>query len=260
LRQAYDYWQNQPGNYLEPRRPPGGWDGEGNPKRGRACYKVGNAHCTDPAGGGSRSEAQETHTITDHSFAPTEFPKGRSATAQSGPRTRHARQHAPLRWRVAITKSAPGGGYWRKHSPQKDLQDSSESPTVYRAQQCCLRSQGLAGLRFLVRAENGAIISGTHLPATNKHQELRATAVGELTRVDIACRHLGRTRADKKPLQIQCGKINRHLPARAAPKKPQEQQLGARTPVVGDNSHQSWRVGCRSSPDVAKIPPITLSC
>lgn len=151
-------------------------------------------------GGNPRSKARETHAVTDHSFAPTEFPKRWSTAAQSGPRTHHARRHTPLRRRVAITSQHPEADTGESTPPKgpckivANRQPSTEPgmlPAWPGASRASVPNASRKRCRYF-----------RYLPATNKRQELRATAVGELTRVDIACRHLGRTRADKKPLQI----------------------------------------------------------
>jgi hypothetical protein len=76
LRQAYDYWQNQPGNYLER----GGPEARAIPPRGEAglFHDQGTPEGAIPNEGGSRSQAHRDRQR--HPIAPTEFPKARSAT------------------------------------------------------------------------------------------------------------------------------------------------------------------------------------
>jgi len=99
-----------------------GWAPEIPPK-GRSCYKDWGTHEVDPA----KRDRKRGRDLPPggYSIAPTEFPKVRSAVGQSGPKTVHATPHTPLRWRYAITKSAPEGGYWRERSPQRPGSDSS---------------------------------------------------------------------------------------------------------------------------------------
>ena len=54
MRQAYDYWQNQPGNYPEPWRRPRGVGHQRSPRRGGVVTRVGDhARWTQPRGAGS---------------------------------------------------------------------------------------------------------------------------------------------------------------------------------------------------------------
>jgi hypothetical protein len=85
LRQAYDYWQNQPGNYPEPRRASLGSCG-GEPPEGRSFVtRVGATRLAKPDQAGR--PARRGAAPSGHPIAPTEFPKGRSAAGHSGPKT-----------------------------------------------------------------------------------------------------------------------------------------------------------------------------
>ena len=90
MRQAYDYWQNQPGNYREPERR----SERANPPKGARMYQMEGRSRSDP----SRKHQKVCETpkpqATD-SIASTEFPKLRSATG--GIRLLHRSLHRYIR-------------------------------------------------------------------------------------------------------------------------------------------------------------------
>ena len=123
MRQAYDYWQNQPGNYPQPqrrsaRRPP---RGEAAYKRYRAALQAllpQKAACTRYTAWSARTEARpaaRSPPVKDRgapatdSIAPTEFPRASATTktvrlvSRQAPwlerpeRRRHAARHTVLR-------------------------------------------------------------------------------------------------------------------------------------------------------------------
>ena len=71
MRQAYDYWQNQPGNYLEPTGL-----AAGNLGRAQAEQFTERRHKPQPTGPWSDA----TTRLISYPFAPTEFPTEWSAT------------------------------------------------------------------------------------------------------------------------------------------------------------------------------------
>jgi hypothetical protein len=105
LRQAYDYWQNQPGNYPKPKsRSP-----EANPPEGASCTKQGDAEATQIA---AQSKLIAVRVRTTDSIAPTEFPKSWSATSRD--RCCH-RKH--------VRYIQPSGG----ENPRLDTQQAAET-------------------------------------------------------------------------------------------------------------------------------------
>lgn len=85
MRQAYDYWQNQPGNYPEPRRASLGRCGVEPPEGRSLVTRVGATRLAKPDQAGR--PARRGSAPSGHPIAPTEFPKGRSAAGHSGPET-----------------------------------------------------------------------------------------------------------------------------------------------------------------------------
>ena len=114
MRQAYDYWQNQPGNYPEPRRA-SGENAPWRPPRGWAeCYIEGeHARWTQPGGAACADAGCRQTTIQ---LPPLSFPRG-------GPPQGIRVFRPPCQAACALQveghdhQSTPRGGYWRRHSP-----------------------------------------------------------------------------------------------------------------------------------------------
>ena len=80
MRQAYDYWQNQPGNYLAPQA-----EAVGN----RALSPAELRYLTAVLGTARQANPRSTLAgPPTRPFAPTEFPTGRSAARQFGAEAR----------------------------------------------------------------------------------------------------------------------------------------------------------------------------
>ena len=90
MRQAYDYWQNQPGNYLEPERR----SARANPPKEARMYQMEGETPKRPQPQASKMYETPKPQATD-SIAPTEFPKLRSATG--GIRLLHRSLHRYIR-------------------------------------------------------------------------------------------------------------------------------------------------------------------
>jgi len=105
LRQAYDYWQNQPGNYPKPKsRSP-----KANPPKGASCTKQGDAEATQIV---AHSRLIAVKVRTTDSIAPTEFPKSWSATSRGW---RYRQEH--------FRYIQPSGG----ENPRLDTQQAAET-------------------------------------------------------------------------------------------------------------------------------------
>jgi hypothetical protein len=104
LRQAYDYWQNQPGNNPRPRP-----EGQGStPRRRRKVQgRAPPKQRQPPIEQAPRVRVQQAA----HSIAPTEFPKRRSATKQGWRCRLTSPPHTTLRRRE----------YWLHHAHEARL-------------------------------------------------------------------------------------------------------------------------------------------
>jgi hypothetical protein len=116
LRQAYDYWQNQPGNYPKPAgHRPEGEAPEETPREGRTLRELGWHEAHPAAGRPAHADAGRTQQAIQ--LPPLSSPSG-------GPQPcdrvfRPPRQAAYTTQEEGCDRqSAPGGGYRRKHSPQ----------------------------------------------------------------------------------------------------------------------------------------------
>jgi hypothetical protein len=76
LRQAYDYWQNQPGNYPKPERR----NARADPPKGASCTKQEDAEAPQVV---ALFQLKAKISQTTDSIAPTEFPKSWSATSHA---------------------------------------------------------------------------------------------------------------------------------------------------------------------------------
>ena len=142
MRQAYDYWQNQPGNYLKPESR----SSEADPPKGASFTKQGDAEAPQAA---TLSRLKAIIACAADSIAPTEFPKSWSAT-------RHGRRcrrnpfplHTALRRRKPTPRHAVSG-YSAGLSPKiwwiVGIASNPQTPNGAR--------QKLAGLRFQPRAQ-----------------------------------------------------------------------------------------------------------
>ena len=139
MRQAYDYWQNQPGNYLNRETtPPRRAKGHRRPSMKRGSGLVNRS------GHGPKPNAQPRpppgpkppEASTGYPIAPTELPKEWSAATlgMHGPKTgpRCAIHPSEGGYQPPVT---PGGGYGLRLTP-KCLQDSdSHRPFIHRLRQ-----------------------------------------------------------------------------------------------------------------------------
>ena len=153
MRQAYDYWQNQPGNYhdrdnLPPR---GGKEARERPRRDdQSRYKIGASRGRTQPVTSSRGRGRgRPERGTSHPIAPTEFLKGRSAADATGSRppkrTAEALQHVPLKRRIPATRSRPGDGYGLGMTPDCLMNNVCHRPTIHRLLQSS-RSTGPTSL------------------------------------------------------------------------------------------------------------------
>jgi hypothetical protein len=135
LRQAYDYWQNQPGNYPDAPR------ASAEDGRGRALLQEEGEYVTQKgrpkAPSPQRPASQACSATADHPIAPTEFPQGRSAVERRGLESRCRLLHALLRWREPVPSHAqrriPVGA-----CPQRSSWDDGHRPRAHRPQKCPL--------------------------------------------------------------------------------------------------------------------------
>jgi len=111
LRQAYDYWQNQPGNYLKPKSQ----NSKADPPKGASLYQAGSAEAPKAA---TLPKLRALVACAADSIAPTEFPKSWSAT-RHGWRCRQNPfpLHTALRRRKPTPRHA-GSGYATGLSPK----------------------------------------------------------------------------------------------------------------------------------------------
>jgi len=84
---------------------------------------------------------------------PLSFPRDGPLRQRSGPESRHASQHTPLKWRV------PNSSHTQRRLPvrafpRRSERDSSHWPAIHRPQDCLLPKGG--GLLFPLRAPSGA--------------------------------------------------------------------------------------------------------
>ena len=151
MRQAYDYWQNQPGNY----RARGNLreaTAEGPPEGTRNRPKVGGRSLVP---GPSQPPGPEPPGVNrSHPIAPTEFPKGRSAR-RSKPR--------PRRQASGCSMHPSRGGYQppdhvRRRLPASvgprlsDVKNDSQRPVIHRLRQRPQKPKSSAGPRWPVQA------------------------------------------------------------------------------------------------------------
>jgi hypothetical protein len=91
LRQAYDYWQNQPGNYPQPWRR----GDRGNPPKRAECMLPRWKEDAETPSVTSVPWHKCAGTASGYSIAPTEFPKNavrdKASSGSKATRTRHIR-------------------------------------------------------------------------------------------------------------------------------------------------------------------------
>jgi len=124
LRQAYDYWQNQPGNYLGrgcPRRP--------GREAGQSCTLRGGRDRSGPGPG-----ARLTGLIC-YPIAPTEFPTGSSPLHAPGARRLDAGGDAPRKRRMPVGNHVRGRLFPEAY-PQVSWIKRSHRPAIFRLQPC----------------------------------------------------------------------------------------------------------------------------
>jgi hypothetical protein len=101
LRQAYDYWQNQPGNYLGRPRPGGG--GVTPPERGRAVRCLGGRNPRPPGS----LERCYNRALAAIQLPPLSFPKDRPPHHDRAPGRHHRVRSGPLRGRIPSARHRP---------------------------------------------------------------------------------------------------------------------------------------------------------
>ena len=132
MRQAYDYWQNQPGNYLDPavapkhghRRRPGGrpellrWLGPAvRPNARRAATPAVSRRRRQPA----------------IQLPPLNSPRSGPPQGNAGPARATCRlRHAHLEWRISATHHAPGDGYRLRLTPECLEDNGGQRPVIHR--------------------------------------------------------------------------------------------------------------------------------
>ena len=141
MRQAYDYWQNQPGNYPKPRHR----SAQADPPKGASFTKQGDAEATQVT---ALLELIAPAAQTTDSIAPTEFPKRWSATS-------HGRRFRRTHFRYI----QPSGGenlHLVTHRYAETWQDCPQRSGEYLAKPAIHRPQMvpakyLTGLRFQIQ-------------------------------------------------------------------------------------------------------------
>jgi hypothetical protein len=144
LRQAYDYWQNQPGNYLDAEAAPEG-DGQGSTPGG-AEVAIGRGEDESKPGHGCTSRLRRGSR--DHPFAPTEFPKGWSTTEARATREGVDRSAVctPQEEDARNDHSDRGRRLLNRACPQESGEILSQRPTIHRPQPT--RKAGPIGVRL----------------------------------------------------------------------------------------------------------------
>ena len=139
MRQAYDYWQNQPGNYRSTRRGPRGAVAEVRTKRGLESRDWGAPECTQP----TQPSARGASGRAGHPYAPTEFLRVPSAAGMpSGRKAARRRNMSPQRGGHPAPDT-PEGGNERWLSP---LHLAESRPEASNPQDESVPSSGLLGL------------------------------------------------------------------------------------------------------------------
>jgi len=150
LRQAYDYWQNQPGNYLDAGAAPRDDDRGSTPEGQKVA--IGRGEDASRPGHGRHSPVRKR--LPRPSIAPLEFPKG-------GPPQRSAQ---PV-WALKVLRSTPsrGGCPGRSRRPRSTATDQglprksgeilSHRPIIHRPQRT-----------RRARAFRGSVASNPHRP------------------------------------------------------------------------------------------------
>ena len=145
---------------------------EETPRGERKLHRAGVARCTP----GRRSKPTRTQESPSKPFkCPHWVPQAAVRGRAIGSLDHHARQHTPLRRRVANASQHPEADTGES-TPPKGLAERWLSTNHPQAPERCLLTRGKAGLRVPRR--------GVAVPT-----------VDERTRVDIASRHLGAKRA-----------------------------------------------------------------
>ena len=143
MRQAYDYWQNQPGNYREPARR----SARADPPKEASCTRQGDAKA--PPAEALNMPKASTAPATD-SIAPTEFPKRWSATSHAQRCRRSISVACTPQEEKTYASSHAFARKLRKAIP-KDLVNIWQSQPSTDPKWCPLKIS--TGLRFLRRAQ-----------------------------------------------------------------------------------------------------------
>jgi len=160
-----------------------------------------------------------------------------------GPGGRHTPLHAPLKWRGFVPGSTPEGGYRLESSPENLVrtvaihQPSTDSIACPPAQ----RTYGASVPRN--EPMIGANRKGPDLSAREQTGGCASPMVYELTRVNIACRHVENEVCNQETMQPKAAGYH--------PKRQHRRPGGAK----GDRGSSRPRLGIRPTP-----PPLTLVC
>ena len=199
MRQAYDYWQNQPGNYPEPGTSPDGFAPREPPGGGGTVTRVGDRREATPA------QQAPTRGRTGHHQAiqlpPLSSPKDGPPWSNRAVRPPYHTACAPqvegnrhqINTRRRLLATAV---------PPKTLLNSSQWPTIHRPQNVPAGPEANRASVPPPVSPTATYLGG--LPWLEPLGGFASPAVNALTRVDIACRHLGTKRAGKKPAHTRC--------------------------------------------------------
>ena len=156
-----------------------------------------------PRGGPSREGPTRADAVRRHKafkLPPLSFPRGGPPRRNRVRKPPCTGEYAP-RVEGSNRQSTPEGGYWREGSPQRPgCWIVAEWPAIHRPKKgACWPEQ--AGLQTPPEPAIWAPTFAGLIPI-GAVERFAKPMVGELTRVDIACRHRGTMRASKRPPKI----------------------------------------------------------
>jgi hypothetical protein len=140
LRQAYDYWQNQPGNYLRPGtttpRAPGGRGSPPHRGKGRRLAR----------GRDEPSSSGQPGTASAHQRVPVTIQLPSLSSPKVGPPQQYHQRKRPSgrwwaaayasRWRRPPADTPANGGSRRRLTPRNLTVTAGQRPTIHRSHQC----------------------------------------------------------------------------------------------------------------------------
>ena len=198
MRQAYDYWQNQPGNYPE-SAPTLWWTDAEAPRKERSFGYKDGARRSIPSH--ERPTRRTYKTANGHSIAPTEFPKEQSAAEVIGSRDHQTPLHVPFRWREPTPSHArrriPARAYPRRSERMVAISQPSTDSIM------CPLTQEPTGLLLPPRAQPQC-------------QKVGLTRFEQAARKDLARRRRADQSWHSLPLQRKRSEPTRNQTAKAA--------------------------------------------